>query len=174
MLDAKVKNWYRDNYLVSTQTSLIQADEINAVLNSDLLWWAQGLPRDQLKKALGNSLCLGLYQLPQSSSDLAGESLHRSRLNCPCSTSDDRSTWPETNRVLASDNRRRDFRISHRRLRLAGVPRQGPGTVDVGVPERDYQGVAALETIHVALKRFHRTISEDAWCQGMERVRSEQ
>lgn len=74
MLDAEVKNWYRDNYLVSTQPSLIQVDEVNAALNSDLLWWAQGLPRDQLKKALNNSLCLGLYLLPQTTSDLAGKS----------------------------------------------------------------------------------------------------
>lgn len=76
MLDIESKNWYQDNYLVSTQQSLIQVDEVNAVLGSDVTWWAQSLPSDQIKRALGNSLCLGLYLLPQSTSQLAGKSTH--------------------------------------------------------------------------------------------------
>ncbi|KAI0129748.1 hypothetical protein BJ170DRAFT_286241 [Xylariales sp. AK1849] len=74
MLENEVKSWYRENYLVSTERSLLQPDEVNAALDSDLMWWGQSLPRDQMKKVLQNSLCLGLYVLPQSSSEIAGHS----------------------------------------------------------------------------------------------------
>jgi hypothetical protein len=72
MLDVDTKNWYRENYLVSTAPSLVQLDEVNKAFNSDVMWWAQSLSREKLKKALGNSLCLGLYELPQSTVDIAG------------------------------------------------------------------------------------------------------
>lgn len=74
MLNTEAKNWYRDDYMISTEPLLIQVDEVNAVLSSDLMWWAQGLPRDQMKKALHNSLCFGLYALPQSTAEIAGKS----------------------------------------------------------------------------------------------------
>lgn len=75
MLNTEARNWYRDDYMISTEPLLIQVDEVNAVLSSDLMWWAQGLPRDQMKKALHNSLCFGLYALPQSTAEIAGKSL---------------------------------------------------------------------------------------------------
>ncbi|KAH8649039.1 hypothetical protein BX600DRAFT_517433 [Xylariales sp. PMI_506] len=74
MLDIETKNWYRDEYLVSTEPSLVQIDSVNAALGSDLAWWAHSLPRDTMKMALHNSLCLGLYVLPQSTSTIAGQS----------------------------------------------------------------------------------------------------
>lgn len=66
------KDWYRDGYLLSTKPELIQPDAFNAALASDLIWWAKPLPRDQLLKALSNSLCMGLYALPDSTSSIAG------------------------------------------------------------------------------------------------------
>ena len=75
MLNMEARNWYRDDYMISTEPLLIQVDEVNAVLGSDLMWWAQGLPRDQMKKALHNSLCFGLYALPQSTAEIAGRSV---------------------------------------------------------------------------------------------------
>lgn len=80
MLNTEAKNWYRDDYMISTEPLLIQVDEVNAVLGSDLMWWAQGLPRDQMKKALHNSLCFGLYALPQSTAEIAGRSVEVMRL----------------------------------------------------------------------------------------------
>ncbi|OTA98126.1 hypothetical protein M426DRAFT_17737 [Hypoxylon sp. CI-4A] len=73
VLEITPRNWYRDDYLISTEPLLIQIDAVNAALSSDLMWWAQGLPRDEMKKALHNSLCLGLYVLPKSTSQLAGQ-----------------------------------------------------------------------------------------------------
>ncbi|KAI1141329.1 hypothetical protein F5Y05DRAFT_257836 [Hypoxylon sp. FL0543] len=74
VLETTPRNWYRDEYLISSEPLLIQVDAVNEALNSDLMWWAQGLPRDLMKKALHNSLCLGLYLLPQSTSQIAGQS----------------------------------------------------------------------------------------------------
>ncbi|KAI0594749.1 hypothetical protein F4775DRAFT_421814 [Biscogniauxia sp. FL1348] len=73
VLDIKARNWYRDEYLVSTEPQLIQVDAVNEALGSDLMWWAQSLPREAIKKALSNSLCFGLYLLPQSTSQIAGQ-----------------------------------------------------------------------------------------------------
>jgi len=67
------KNWYRDNYLVSTDRSLLQLDAINDAFGSGLMFWTKKMPEEQLKSTIENSLCLGLYILPESTSDIAGE-----------------------------------------------------------------------------------------------------
>jgi GNAT superfamily N-acetyltransferase len=72
MLDIEPRRWHRDNFLVSTEPLLIQVDQVNAALSSDLMWWAQGLPKDVLTKTLHNSLCLGLYVRPQEKTDSGG------------------------------------------------------------------------------------------------------
>ncbi|KAI2601762.1 hypothetical protein GGR54DRAFT_54951 [Hypoxylon sp. NC1633] len=74
VFDTTPRNWYRDEFVISTEPLMIQVDEVNAVLSSDLMWWANGLPRDLMKKAIHNSLCLGLYVLPKSTSHIAGQS----------------------------------------------------------------------------------------------------
>ena len=68
-------NWYRDNFVVSTNKSLLQPQAINAALGSDLLWWAKALPEDQLQTMLDNTFCFGLYVLPNSTADIAGRFL---------------------------------------------------------------------------------------------------
>jgi len=68
------KDWYRDEFLISTSKKLLQPAAINAAFASDLLYWARAMPDDLLKKMLSNSLCLGVYALPKSSSELAGSS----------------------------------------------------------------------------------------------------
>ncbi|KAI0193104.1 hypothetical protein F4808DRAFT_361717 [Astrocystis sublimbata] len=73
-LEIEPKNWYRDEFLISTDPRLIQVDEVSSAMDSDLMWWAQAPPTDVLRKALHNSLCLGLYELPQSTSQIAGKS----------------------------------------------------------------------------------------------------
>ncbi|KAI1211419.1 uncharacterized protein F4807DRAFT_38073 [Annulohypoxylon truncatum] len=73
VLETTPRNWYRDEYLISTEPLLIQIDAVNAAMSSDLMWWAKGLPRDEAKRALHNSLCLGVYVLPKSTSEIAGQ-----------------------------------------------------------------------------------------------------
>jgi GNAT superfamily N-acetyltransferase len=64
--------WYKDNYLISTNPSLIQPAAVNAAFDSDLMYWAKAMDEGELKKTLQNSLCFGVYILPESSSDIAG------------------------------------------------------------------------------------------------------
>ncbi|KAI1435453.1 hypothetical protein GGR50DRAFT_694156 [Xylaria sp. CBS 124048] len=73
--ETEPKNWYSDGFLVSTDHRLLQIDAIHdAIASKELMWWAQELPRDVLSGALENSLCLGLYELPHSTSQIAGQS----------------------------------------------------------------------------------------------------
>jgi hypothetical protein len=76
---ATPNEWYRDNYLISTAPSLIQPAAINTAFGTESMYWTKPMPEDLLKKMLDNSLCFGVYELPASSSAIAGwNSLHSS------------------------------------------------------------------------------------------------
>lgn len=73
------QNWYRGEYLLSTDPKLLQVDAINAALGSDMIWWASDLPAVALLKALKNSLCFGLYEIDSSQESNGTISLERAR-----------------------------------------------------------------------------------------------
>ena len=64
--------WYRDNFLISTQQALIQPTAINKAFESDSMYWAKPMEETLLMKMLDKSICFGLYVLPTSASDIAG------------------------------------------------------------------------------------------------------
>ncbi|PMD35618.1 acetyltransferase [Hyaloscypha variabilis F] len=66
--------WYKDNFLISTKSSLIQPAAVNAAMDSDLMYWTRAMDEGELKRMLDNSLCFGVYELPESSSAIAGKS----------------------------------------------------------------------------------------------------
>ena len=66
------REWYRDEFLMSTSSKLLQPSAINAAFASDLIYWTKGMSEDGMKKMLSNSLCFGVYALPKISSELAG------------------------------------------------------------------------------------------------------
>lgn len=68
------KQWYKDEYLISTDRSLVDLNAVNDAFDSELLWWTKRVPEVALKRLIDNSLCLGVYKLPQSTSDIAGMS----------------------------------------------------------------------------------------------------
>lgn len=72
-IEVEPQNWYRDEFLVSTEQRLLQVDTVREAMDSELIWWTQAPPMDALVKTLHNSLCLGLYELPQSTSEIAGQ-----------------------------------------------------------------------------------------------------
>lgn len=45
----------------STDPSRLDLGALNAALGSDLLWWADALPKDRLKTMVDNCLIFGLY-----------------------------------------------------------------------------------------------------------------
>ncbi|KAL5318634.1 hypothetical protein ACEPPN_013698 [Leptodophora sp. 'Broadleaf-Isolate-01'] len=66
--------WYKSNFLFSTNPSLIQPPAINAAFATDYVHWAKPMDEALLKKMLDNSLCFGVYELPTSSAEIAGRS----------------------------------------------------------------------------------------------------
>jgi ribosomal protein S18 acetylase RimI-like enzyme len=74
------REWYRDEFLISTSNRLLQPSAINAAFASDLLYWTKGMSEEGMKKMLSKSLCFGVYALPKSSSELAGMSPYSSFL----------------------------------------------------------------------------------------------
>lgn len=64
--------WYRENYLISTNASLIQPAAVNAAFGGGTLYWTKAMDEKVLSKMLSNSLCFGIYELPTSSADIAG------------------------------------------------------------------------------------------------------
>lgn len=56
------ETWHKDDYLVSTDSELLQVEAVNAALGSDMVWWAGELPTAALQEALRSSLCFGVYQ----------------------------------------------------------------------------------------------------------------
>ncbi|ENH67116.1 hypothetical protein FOC1_g10002748 [Fusarium oxysporum f. sp. cubense race 1] len=61
------KSWRRDEFLISTDPSLIPVNEVIKVFTSDEIYWAKPLPEDATREMLDNCLCFGLYDTDQDS-----------------------------------------------------------------------------------------------------------
>lgn len=55
------RTWTRDTYLISTDPLLIPIADLNSAFASDLVYWANPLSEDIMRKTLDSSLCFGLY-----------------------------------------------------------------------------------------------------------------
>ena len=55
---AKIKEWSRDGFLLSTDPALIPIPALNAAFASEDLYWAKALPEDQMKRMVEGSLCV--------------------------------------------------------------------------------------------------------------------
>ncbi|KAL2069696.1 hypothetical protein VTL71DRAFT_14375 [Oculimacula yallundae] len=66
--------WYKSNFLFSTNPILIQPAAVNAAFATDYIHWAKPMEEDLLRTMLDNSLCIGVYELPKSSAEIAGRS----------------------------------------------------------------------------------------------------
>ena len=54
----------KDEYLISTDPSLLQVDVIHHYLSKGS-YWALNIPRDVVERSISNSLCFGLYEKDQ-------------------------------------------------------------------------------------------------------------
>ena len=68
------RTWRKDDYIISTDSSLVPIPELNAIFASDLVYWADALPEDAMRETIENSLCFGLYFLPPGA-DLSNRKL---------------------------------------------------------------------------------------------------
>ncbi|KAK3384393.1 hypothetical protein B0T24DRAFT_82661 [Lasiosphaeria ovina] len=72
----EIRSWTRSSdatYLCSTDPKLVQLDALGAALASDMLWWAQPLAEDELRRTVEHSLCFGLYVIGQTTADGGNE-----------------------------------------------------------------------------------------------------
>ena len=51
--------WTRDGFTISTDRDRIDLDLVHGFLSSS--YWAEGIPRETVKRSLDHSLCFGLY-----------------------------------------------------------------------------------------------------------------
>ena len=56
------RNWSKDQYVISTDPSLIPVAKVNAGFTTSEMHWAIPLPPEVLRETLERSLCFGLYE----------------------------------------------------------------------------------------------------------------
>jgi len=55
----EIKEWARNDYLISTDQSKIDLDTIHNFLSKS--YWAEGISKQIIRKSIENSLCFGVY-----------------------------------------------------------------------------------------------------------------
>jgi GNAT superfamily N-acetyltransferase len=55
------RSWTKDQYMISTDSSLISFKKLNAAFASKDVYWAVPMPETAVQETLQNSLCFGLY-----------------------------------------------------------------------------------------------------------------
>ncbi|CZS97446.1 uncharacterized protein RAG0_06526 [Rhynchosporium agropyri] len=74
-------SWHFPNFLISANPTLIQPSAINEAFGTEAMYWAKAMNESVLKKMLDNSLCFGVYALPNSSAEIAGMLLYSQHLS---------------------------------------------------------------------------------------------
>ncbi|ETS00370.1 putative GNAT family N-acetyltransferase [Trichoderma reesei RUT C-30] len=64
--EGKPRYWYRDNFFLTTDKAYLEPQAVNAVFESDLMWWNDPLPEDQMRKMLANCMTVSVYHVPES------------------------------------------------------------------------------------------------------------
>lgn len=64
--EGKPRYWYRDNFFLTTDKAYLEPQAVNAVFESDLMWWNDPLPEDQMRKMLANCMTVSIYHVPES------------------------------------------------------------------------------------------------------------
>jgi|ERR1712000_380279 len=62
-LDIPIRSWTKDNYFLSTDSSLIPLDALNDIFASDDFHWGRSLPLEHLQMIIRRSLCFALYDI---------------------------------------------------------------------------------------------------------------
>ncbi|KAJ3475639.1 hypothetical protein NLG97_g9388 [Lecanicillium saksenae] len=70
--DLKGRQWRRDEYLITTDSSLIPLPRLIDAYNSEEFYWANAMPIEYMKAALENSLCFGLFRQQDGENEFLG------------------------------------------------------------------------------------------------------
>src|SRR5260221_7794661 len=52
--------WKKDEYSIFTDTAKIDIDVVHGYLSQS--YWAEGIPKETVKRSIDNSLCFGVYK----------------------------------------------------------------------------------------------------------------
>lgn len=75
--------WYRDHFLLTTDKSLLDASVVNAIFDSDLMWWNEPMQLDMMQKMLDGCLTIAIYAVPETADQMKSLSPHYPSLFCP-------------------------------------------------------------------------------------------
>ncbi|OAA42873.1 Acyl-CoA N-acyltransferase [Beauveria brongniartii RCEF 3172] len=75
------RQWRRDDYIITTDSSLIPLARLIDIFNSNEFYWANAMPLDCMKATLENSLCFGLFRHDDDDDD-AGEGVFFGLARC--------------------------------------------------------------------------------------------
>ncbi|KAH8595387.1 gcn5-related n-acetyltransferase [Bisporella sp. PMI_857] len=56
------RTWSKDNFMISTDSSLLPTEKLNHAFASSDVYWALPMPEEAMQETLRNSLCFGLYK----------------------------------------------------------------------------------------------------------------
>ncbi|KFA61071.1 hypothetical protein S40285_06352 [Stachybotrys chlorohalonatus IBT 40285] len=62
--------WYRDHFLLTTDKSLLDASVVNAIFDSDLMWWNEPMQLDMMQKMLDGCLTIAIYAVPETADQM--------------------------------------------------------------------------------------------------------
>lgn len=63
----KQRTWTRDDYLITTNPSLIAVKDVNAAFATKEMYWAAPLPDAAMRAFIDNNLCFGVFAVPSPS-----------------------------------------------------------------------------------------------------------
>ncbi|KAH0524809.1 hypothetical protein TsFJ059_007264 [Trichoderma semiorbis] len=64
--EGEPRYWFRDNFFLTNDKKYLEPQAVNAVFESDLMWWNDPLPEDQMRKMLSNCMTMSIYHVPES------------------------------------------------------------------------------------------------------------
>lgn len=78
----KPRYWYRDNFFLTNDKAYLEPQAINAVFESDLMWWNDPLPEHQMRKMISNCMTMSIYHVPESEKQMQSASPHSFLYRC--------------------------------------------------------------------------------------------
>ncbi|UKZ59727.1 uncharacterized protein TrAtP1_001025 [Trichoderma atroviride] len=76
--EGKPRYWYRDNFFLTNDKAYLEPQAINAVFESDLMWWNDPLPEGQMQKMISNCMTMSIYHVPESEKQMQSASISSS------------------------------------------------------------------------------------------------
>lgn len=70
--DLQGRQWQRDAYFVTTDSSLVPLSRLIDAYNSKEFYWANAMPEEYMKAALENSLCFALFRKNEQENEFLG------------------------------------------------------------------------------------------------------